>query len=580
MPGADASEITRFKKFRAIQTSEFQNSGKKNNKRNEQYVRRLPASRLFDFLPSVSKRYLEDEVTEEEIVSGVGLQMVFSSTKSSVVIGFLSNYLINITVDRCSSYTVNRVYDPLYAPSKTYYVTINNPLSDCVIDGLAGVTAVSGEGQGLTSFNLSTLTDLEIVVASYTNLTAASINSSKISPTITTLICENNNLAGLNLTGFPNLKILRLNDSNLTGILNLSMLSNLEEISCRTNPNLQGIIITGLTKLRIYECLENAFTDTVFDFTAFPDLEKLSIGGGNIGANSITRLNVSGLLKLEKLEIYYSNSLTFTNLNITNLPNLKNLFFTYARGLNGVFNALVYPKLETLGFVTAGLTGIIINGLTKLRQFYCADIPTFTPTSFDLTAFPDLETVFIQGINLTGINVSGLLKLKYFNFYNNNIVRANMNISNLPNLIQFDSSGNPVGGGTLDLSVYPKLQYIGCSSCNLSNIDITGLLDLVKLICSYNLFAISSLDLTSFTKLEILQCSALGLNFSNINITGLTKLKQINCENNKISTADMNTILRNLPNRTGLTAGTCTVNPQTPALGTLDSVTAKNWVVS
>ena len=188
----------------------------------------------------------------------------------------------------------------------------------------------------------------------YNNLTGISFFSN-----LEELYCTNNSgLTSLNVTQFPNLKILHCNDTAIT-FLNLSKNTELEELWCQ-NCKLASLDVSKNTKLNILNCRNNNLS--ILSVANNTDLTELSCH-----QNHILTLDVSKNTKLEYLSCYNNN---LSALDVTKNKNLVQLYC----GNNSIEKLEVNEcsKLDTLDCSSNKLTALNVDKNPKLVSLNCA----------------------------------------------------------------------------------------------------------------------------------------------------------------------------------------------------------------
>jgi len=139
-------------------------------------------------------------------------------------------------------------------------------------------------------------------------------------------------------------------------------------------------------------------------------------------------------------------------------------------------------------------------------------------------AITHLDVFGSQIADLTGIE--SFSNLQFLGCSSNQL--TNLNISGLINIRVLECYDNQLSG--LNVSTLTNLQYLDCRNNALSSLNVNGLTGLKTLYCFYN--QLTSLNVNGLTNLQSLQC------YSNhlpaLNISGLTNLQSLNCAYNQI----------------------------------------------
>ncbi|MCL1851225.1 MAG: DUF4332 domain-containing protein [Bacteroidetes bacterium] len=203
----------------------------------------------------------------------------------------------------------------------------------------SGLTELSGLPQELTrlvcnnnqlkSLNLTGLINLTFFQCNHNNLT--SLNVSALTA-LTDLYCEFNQLTNLIVGSLANLKTLYCNNNKLTS-LDISTLSNLKILACSTNP-LTKLDVSNNSKLIWLFCYENQLKS--IDVSKHNKLTILSCYG-----NQLTSLDISKNTALFDLQCY-DNQLTSLTVGTPNVLTciMCNNNKLNAEALNKLFEAL------------------------------------------------------------------------------------------------------------------------------------------------------------------------------------------------------------------------------------------------
>ena len=293
-------------------------------------------------------------------------------------------------------------------------------------------------------------------------------------------LCDSLNIGFKNISSldgiqfFPALRVLLCKSNNLSNI-NLSNNTNLEKLDCSINTSLNSINLSGLQNLK--ELSYNNCNITSIDLSTNFALEKISAQG-----NSMTSIDLSNNLQIKHLDI--GNNLPFSNLNLTQLSNLRYLDCS-ALSLNSV-------------------------NLSNNDSLIYVDVNNNPITNLDVSNLLKLETLICVGTAITSIN-----------------------ISTNSNLLKLDCSSTAINN--VDFTSNFNLKELNVSSCNISSLNISNNLKLNRLDCALN--NLNQLNISNNDSLEVLNC---GFNqLTSINFTNNLKLKYIDCSHNLISSIDL-----------------------------------------
>ena len=109
--------------------------------------------------------------------------------------------------------------------------------------------------------------------------------------------------------------------------------------------------------------------------------------------------------------------------------------------------------------------------------------------------------------------------------------------ANISNLTELFASGYNIQS-LAGIEDFTSLQYLYCSSNQLTSLNINGLTNLVHIECFLN--QLTSLNLNGLTNLEYLDCYQNQL--TALDLTGLTNIQHLMCTDNQISALNVNTL--------------------------------------
>ena len=186
----------------------------------------------------------------------------------------------------------------------------------------------------VNSNSISDLTGIEafinipILVCNNNSLT--SLNVSGLT-SLTEIDCHNNQLTTLNVSSNIALQYLYCNNNSLTS-LNVSGLTSLIEIDCYYN-QLTSLDVSSNTALHVLVCYNNSLTSLITTgLTSLSDLE--------CGYNLLTTMNVSSNTALQYL---YCNNNSLTSLNVSSLISLNGIrcYYNQLSSLNVSSNTAI-----------------------------------------------------------------------------------------------------------------------------------------------------------------------------------------------------------------------------------------------
>lgn len=248
-----------------------------------------------------------------------------------------------------------------------------------------------------------------------------------------------------------------------------------------------------------------AFANLVELYASDNDISYANLSGlayvtkAYLNHNNIGSFNVSGMTALQDFQVGHNNLFTAT---ISNLPNLEIFYASYNQQLANL-NLSDLPSLKNLTVGEANLA------------------------YFDGTGFPALENLYLSGNSLTGFNVSGLSALRIFDFSWNQVQNIEFEGLSALEALYFDS--NPVQAASW--TGPSNIKWLKCNYTGFQPIEVLATTSLLVLECAGN--GMTSLDLTQFPSLTNLICSNNLL--TTLDTSSLSDLMFLECQNNDIA---------------------------------------------
>ena len=307
------------------------------------------------------------------------------------------------------------------------------------------------------------------------------------------LDCGYNNLLKLNAANATSLVTLDCNTNQLVS-LNVSGCVNLWGLFANDN-QLTSLDVSGCTELGQLDCESNQLTSL--------DLSNSSgITWLFVGLNQLTALDVSNLTQLALL------SCTDNQLNSLDVSKCTGLSILYcSRNPLGKLDVSKNTQLQTLWCLDNGLTQLDVRKCTGLMSFICDGNQL---TELDVTRNTKLSTLGCSGNPLGKIDVTLLESLQ--NFY-----------------------CNDAGLTELDLSKNSYLKYLQCKDNQLTSLDLSRNIILSSLDCGNN--QLTALDLSNNTGLLDLLCN--GNPLSEIDVTPHVQLWEVDVRDTQITSLDL-----------------------------------------
>jgi len=184
MPGSDASQYTRFKKYVAVQSGDTQASDPKSVNRLTQYVSRVTnLSSTKEFLSSLRKEAL-DYFTSGYITFNSNLLNVVFNIRSTI------RMFPVVTNDIGHSITELILAGVGSVPGGFEYQIDVSPRINCTITGISDASILLFDNQDLTSLDLSGISKLITLSCDSNLLTTIDVSNQRL---LTSLSCSSNN---------------------------------------------------------------------------------------------------------------------------------------------------------------------------------------------------------------------------------------------------------------------------------------------------------------------------------------------------------------------------------------------------
>ncbi len=403
------------------------------------------------------------------------------------------------------------------------------------------------------------------------NVTFLNIHSSGINDltgiegfiNLDTLICYDNYIDNIDLSHNTKLKYLNLylaglqslDVSNLTDLRTLKCHNDvLPDFVCDCTNNIQTLDLSNNLNLEYLECNETGLNTVVFpnssnlktvilvnqplqslDLSGLPGLETLIIP-----LNSINNLDLSNNTNLKYLDVNKSN---MTSIDLSNNPNLETLLLGYyyaswegidEYGNDNNFSNIDISNLSNLKILYArkvGLNSIDLSNNNLLKYLRISVNPLHT---IDVRNNPNLEYLDVNDCYLSGIDTSENSMLRHLiigysaywfsnsTLYSNNIstldISENINLDELMandvqlneiittqniNITSLSAADNNLT--QLPLKNYPMLDFFDISNNNFSSLDLSANIFLETVILNNNY--ITELSIASNPFVSTLYCS-------------------------------------------------------------------------
>ena len=437
------------------------------------------------------------------------------------------------------------------------------------------LTSLDCSNNGISSLDVSALTQLKTLNASSNQLTSIylpssleTLNLSNNKKFTTFSMCYNSALKSVDLSGCTGVTSLSMYNNTAMTTLNVSNCSALTTLNCY-NDKLSSLSLTGCSALTSLDCHSNQLTSLG---TLPTSLRTLNCSANKFSGsftvahnNNLTTLDISSNPSITTIYCYYNPSLT--SLNVKNCSAMTRLD-CYSNKLSSLdlYGCSALTSLDCNSNIITSLS----NLPTSLKYLYCNNNKfsgTFnlsnrsTMLYLNISSNPSITTLNCYSNALTTLNVSGCSAMTTLDCHGNQLT----SLTNIPNSVQsMNCSNNKFSGTfnltgrsnlkTLDISSNPSINTINCYSNALTTLNVSGCSAMTTLDCHGNKFA--SLSVTGVSSLKTLDASdnpsLTTLNCYNnaltsLNLNGCSTLTTLDCHGNQLtSLGTLPTSLQNL----------------------------------
>jgi uncharacterized repeat protein (TIGR01451 family) len=378
---------------------------------------------------------------------------------------------------------------PVNIPDPVFKAKIIALGFDTNSDGIIQTSeAAAAEGLELDNLGLTDLTGIQAFTnVTYLMCTQNALTTVDVSgmTNLQTFWVDKNNLTSVNVTGCTALYNFNCSDNHITSI-NVNGLPTLLDLYCKNN-NLTSVNLAGLPALNSVQFENNQLTS--FTFSTVPNLKYIYVG-----YNALTAIDVTGIPSLMVLTCQNNQ---IASLNFSNNPNLwsVNCNSNLLTSLDISNKPLLADAYCNHNMITSlDLTGDDISVLDcSYNQISSLTIPAGNylyelnfshnlMTAFDFSPNPSLVKINCSYNNLAAVNLDGLSAVTDFNAASNQFVEIDMNAMHA--LAHFDLMLNTLllhinmkNGQTYASFSYIQfpdsgvLQYVCADDMNISVID-------------------------------------------------------------------------------------------------------------
>ncbi|TCI89979.1 T9SS type A sorting domain-containing protein [Tenacibaculum sp. M341] len=388
------------------------------------------------------------------------------------------------------------------------------------LTSLTKLERFQGGDMGLTNINVTDLTSLYDLDAPRNNLTSVNVTTNAA---LTRLILSNNNLTGVDVSTNVLLEDLQVHETTLTSVdvtnnplltrLTIS-LNQISSINIENNPLIENLTVS-----------RNPLTD--IDVSHLANLEDISINNTNI-----TSIDFSNNTKL--VEVYMDEC---PNLSYVNVKNGNNAIISDFEVDNNPSLTCIEVDDPTASYLTSWTKDAAASYAQYCRFTYVPNdnFENYLETHRENTggvSFGDARSLG-NGVMDDLVPTEKIENLTILFIEEQSIIDFT-GLEDFLALERFRAYGNPVNGA-LDLTANTNLNQVFCWNMGLTDINITGLENLLALAVNEN--DLDNIDISTNTNLE--DVVLYDNNLTSLDVTQNTSLIGLNYVDNAITTIDL-----------------------------------------
>ncbi len=488
-------------------------------------------------------RAINNNLTELNITNITGLTGLILSGNNIVEINLTQN--LSLSTLQISNNEISTI--DLSQNTLLEYLTLaNNHIETLLLDVNSSLIYVNVDANNLYSFTIS---------MSHPNLTEIHCANNGMSgdldltdlENLTKLYFNNNQIenGAINL-GNLGIEILVANDNLFSGEMNFTFFSNLKQLNLANNVAIEHIDLRN----------DNNTTITTFNATGCTSLENICVDDATWSTTatgwSVDDTDVFSTCTLEISDANFEQALidlgidTYHDDDSDPVPNgfidiTDPVGVTYLpisnKGISNLIGINYFTDLEALIANNNQVTGIDVSALSKLRNLNLKNnqldsYHVTLPNPSDLrNLYVDDNTEFVGGNHFNNVIAYQNL-LEKLTLANNNA--ALIELTNFPNLLEFDCSNNPAID-ELDVSNSPQLKILKAANCSITTLDVSSIHSLDEIQVQDN--EMTSFVLGNQPHFNSLRCFNNSL--TELVVSGAPHLGFLSCSGNQLASLDI-----------------------------------------
>ncbi|WP_299212178.1 immunoglobulin-like domain-containing protein [uncultured Aquimarina sp.] len=264
----------------------------------------------------------------------------------------------------------------------------NSNIADLTgIEAFGGLENLNADSNSLSTIDLSSNTNLQILSAMENGLTTVNVSGN---PELERINLNDNNISNIDVTNNIFLEILEINENNLTAI-DLSTNTNLEELDAYDN-QISSIDLSNNTFLEVANLEANDMNS--INISGLADLDALFLE-----ENNLSSIDLSDNISLTTLIL--NDNIALSTINLTNNVDIQVVSCNNCNGLSSI-NLGTSTDLESVSLNNTALTSIDVSALVDLIELSVRETDI---TFLDLSNNSILVDIYANDCKLRGINL-------------------------------------------------------------------------------------------------------------------------------------------------------------------------------